>query len=105
MMRLTVCLFLLISSQLYAQDLLMNGGFEDENICTEYIKNCAPEGWISTSLRADYYFDDMKNAFEGQHFVGLVIEDEGPGKMHDYIRSRLLCGLRAGAEYRLEFYI
>lgn len=83
----------------------MNGGFEDENICTEYEKNCAPEGWISTSLFADYYFDDAPNAYQGQHFVGLVIADSGRSFTRNFVRSRLLCGLRKGAQYQLEFYI
>lgn len=90
---------------LSAQNLLMNGGFEEENICTEYEKNCAPEGWISTSLYADYYFDDAPNAYQGQHFVGLVVADSGRSFTRNFVRSRLLCGLRKGAQYRLEFFI
>jgi outer membrane protein OmpA-like peptidoglycan-associated protein len=90
---------------LRAQNLLMNGGFEDENICTEYEKNCAPEGWISTSLYADYYFDDAPNAFEGNHFVGLVLAGAERLSGRNFLRSRLLCGLRKGAQYRLIFHI
>lgn len=97
--------FLSLSFNLFAQNLLMNGGFEDENICTEYQKNCAPEGWISTSLFADYYFDDAPNAFEGQHFVGLVLADSVRPAGRNFLRSRLLCGLRRGAKYALQFYI
>ena len=75
MKRFVFFLPFFIPSVLLAQNLLMNGGFEEENICTEYEKNCAPEGWISTSLYADYYFDDAPNAFEGNHFVGLVLSN------------------------------
>ena len=88
-----------------AQNLLMNGGFEDENICTEYQKNCAPEGWISTSLFADYYFDDAPNAGEGQHFVGLSLATDLRPASRNFLRTRLLCGLRKGAQYRLRFSI
>jgi outer membrane protein OmpA-like peptidoglycan-associated protein len=88
-----------------AQNLLMNGGFEEENICTEYEKNCAPEGWISTSLFADYYFEDAVNAFEGAHFVGLPVADGNRQQGRNFLRSRLLCGLRKGAQYRVEFYV
>ncbi len=88
-----------------SQNLLMNGGFEDENICAEYQKNCAPEGWISTSLYADYYFDDAPNAAEGQHFIGLVLSNAGRLNGRNFIRSRLLCGLRKGSQYRLDFSI
>lgn len=83
----------------------MNGGFEEENICSEYQKNCAPEGWISTSLYADYYFDDAPNAWEGSHFIGLVLSDAEKLNGRNFIRSRLLCGLRKGAQYKVDFYI
>ena len=96
-----ICFF---SSPALAQNLLMNEGFEEENICTEYIKNCAPEGWISTSLTSNYYFDDVKHAFEGQHFVGLMVRDR-PSRPKFYLRSRLLCALRSGMQYRLKFQI
>ena len=107
-MRILLTLSMLITMRAWSQNLLMNPGFEDENICTEYIKNCAPEGWISTSLWGDYYFSDPKNAFEGEHFVGLMYSSgkkTRDNRSHKFIRSRLLCGLRPGAQYRLEFYI
>ncbi|MDB5207260.1 MAG: OmpA family protein [Flavisolibacter sp.] len=83
----------------------MNGDFEEENICTEYEKNCAPEGWISTSLYADYYFDDAANAFKNKHFVGLILAPANVPAARNFLRSRLLCGLRKGAQYQLQFYI
>src|SRR4051812_34666578 len=98
-------LILLLPMGLSAQNLLMNGSFEDENICTEFIKNCAPEAWISTSLKADYYFDDVKHAYDGQHFVGLIVPEFYSRRRNDFIRSRLLCALRPGSSYLLEFYV
>ena len=97
-------LFLIFSLPVWGQNLLMNGNFEEENICTEFIKNCAPEGWISTSLKSDYYFDDGQHAWEGQHFVGMIAITSLP-RSRNYLRSRLLCGLRAGAQYQLRFHI
>lgn len=88
-----------------AQNLLMNSGFEEENICLEYAKNCAPEGWISTSLYADYYFDDEPNAFQGTHFTGLMLAQQEKPTLRNFLRSRLLCGLRKDAQYKLEFYV
>lgn len=95
----------LLPFALSAQNLLLNGGFEDENICSEYSKNCAPEGWISTSLYADYYFDDAPNALEGQHFVGLVLARMDRQVAKHFLRSRLLCAMRKGAQYQLQFFI
>jgi hypothetical protein len=54
-----------------AQNLVPNGSMEDENICTEYLKNCAPEGWIVSSLQSNFYFNDPAAAYHGQHFIGL----------------------------------
>ena len=96
---------LLFPVSVFSQNLLMNGSFEEENICTEFIKNCAPEGWISTSLKSDYYFDDVKHAFDGQHFVGLVIPEVYGRRPSHFLRSRILCRLRKDAVYHLEFYI
>lgn len=103
--RFVLLLFFFFPLYLLAQNLLMNGGFEEENICSEYGKNCAPEGWISTSLYADYYFDDTPNAFEGSHFIGLVLSHADKPNGRNFIRSRLLCGLRKGAQYQLDLHI
>ncbi len=105
MKRLPTLLLFFLPVFLSAQNLLMNGGFEDENICLEYQKNCAPEGWISTSLYADYYFDDKPHAFEGRHFVGLTLADKERPGLRNFLRTRLLCGLRKGAQYKLQFSI
>lgn len=89
----------------YSQNLVSNGSFEDENICTEYTKNCAPEAWICSSLTANYYFDIGSWAFEGKHFVGLIAGSNRKASVRSFIRSRLLCGLRKGNQYRLSFYL
>ena len=93
-----------ISRPAAAQNLLANGGFEEQNICTEYTKNCAPEAWISTSLISDYYVYEPSYAYEGTHFVGLIVGNEQRGGARSFVRSRLLCGLRKGRQYRIEFY-
>ncbi|WP_166437066.1 OmpA family protein [Niastella caeni] len=93
----------------HAQNLLVNGGFEEENICTEYFKNCAPEAWIATSLFANYYFDATQKgaakAHTGTHFVGLTAGSLSMQGIRNFIRARLLCGLRKGHQYKFEMYI
>ena len=86
-----------------AQSLLANGSFEEENVCTEYKQNCAPEAWISTSLQSDYYMYEPPYAYDGTHFIGLIVGDERTGG-RSFVRSRLLCGLRKGSRYILDFY-
>ncbi len=105
MMRFLLLIAMSFPLSLCAQNLLMNGDFEEENICTEYEKNCAPEGWISTSLYADYYFDDDVHANKGRHFTGLIIARTERPQVRNFLRSRLLCGLRKGARYNLELYV
>jgi outer membrane protein OmpA-like peptidoglycan-associated protein len=98
-------LSLLLDSSGHAQNLVANGGFEDENICTEYNKNCAPEAWIATSLRANYYFDAPGYAHEGTHFTGLIVGNRTIPGIRSFIRAQLLCGLRKDHWYRLNFFV
>jgi outer membrane protein OmpA-like peptidoglycan-associated protein len=93
----------------FTQNLLANGGFEDENICIEYDKNCAPEAWIATSLYANYYFDATQQKavkpHGGTHFVGLTAGNLQMKSMRNFVRARLLCGLRTGHQYKLEMWV
>ncbi|OQP51834.1 hypothetical protein A4H97_26900 [Niastella yeongjuensis] len=93
----------------YAQNLLANGGFEEENICTEYKENCAPEAWIATSLYANYYFDASREravkAHEGTHYVGLTAGNLVKKGERNFVRARLLCGLQAGHQYKLVMWL
>lgn len=98
-------LLLLLHFKTSAQNLVANGGFEDENICTEYTKNCAPEAWIATSLYANYYFDTESKAYEGRHFIGLTAGSLKSNGVRNFVRTRLLCGLRKGKTYRLSIYV
>ena len=88
-----------------SQELLVNNGFEEENICSEYKVNCAPEGWIYTVPSFIYYFKDSKLAHNGMHFVALIAGHAKKPYYRTFVRSRLLCGLRKGQQYQLQFYI
>jgi hypothetical protein len=104
------CILLFNGVHAWSQNLVPNGGFEDENICTEYIKNCAPEAWIATSLFNNYYIDAavMRNAVSahgGTHYIGLTAGSLGMQGIRNFIRSRLLCGLRKGNRYKLVMYL
>jgi outer membrane protein OmpA-like peptidoglycan-associated protein len=98
-------LLVLLPIGIAAQNLLPNGGFEDENICTEYGKNCAPAAWIATSLRANYYFDDQPHAHGGNHFVGLVVGNIAHSGYRSFIRTQLLCRMQEGHQYLIEFFV
>ena len=88
-----------------AQSLLVNGGFEEENICSEYKVNCAPEGWIYTVPSFIYYFKDRQLAHSGERFIALIAGHAKKPYYRTFVRSRLLCGLRKDHEYQLQFYV
>jgi outer membrane protein OmpA-like peptidoglycan-associated protein len=103
-MRRLFLLFFILPLWTSAQNLLVNGGFEEENICTEYKVNCAPEGWIYTVPSYFYYFKDAR-AYAGQAYVGVIAGHSRKSYYRSFVRSRLLCRLRKGKVYLLQFYV
>ena len=98
-------LFILFPFAAFSQELLVNGSFEEENSCSEYKVDCAPEGWIYTVPSFIYYFKDAQLSHSGNHFVALVAGHAKKPYYRTFVRSRLVCGLRKGNSYRLRFYI
>jgi hypothetical protein len=98
-------LLLLLQLTAGAQGLLANGGFEDENTCTEYHINCAPAAWICTSPSFIFYFKEAGLAHTGTHFMGLLAGHSNSVYKRTFIRSRLVCSLHKGNLYRLGFFI
>ena len=88
-----------------SQNLIANGSFEDANLCTEFHKYCAPEAWIATSHEANYYYSDMKIAYDGYRYVGLTAGSVNKKGVRNFIRTQLLCGLRKGSQYNVDFYV
>ncbi|HEU4632997.1 MAG TPA: OmpA family protein [Flavisolibacter sp.] len=104
-MRIFIFCFFLLPLVSYSQELLVNGNFEEENICSECKVNCAPEGWIYTVPSFIYYFKDDRLAHSGNHFVALIAGHAKKPYYRTFVRSRLICGLRKDHRYRLQFYI
>ncbi|RYD94977.1 MAG: OmpA family protein [Sphingobacteriales bacterium] len=104
-MRLLLFLFLLAATGARAQSLLLNGDFEVENVCSEYKQNCAPEAWLCTVPAYPYFYEDGDNAFHGERYIGFVSGNERLKVERSFVRSRLLCGMRPGAEYRLQLLV
>jgi outer membrane protein OmpA-like peptidoglycan-associated protein len=106
LMKFLFIFFLLtLSSVSFSQNLLTNGGFEEENICTEYGVNCAPEGWISSVDAFANYYKNAGRAYKGEHCIAIEAGFSYKPFQRTFFRSRLLCGLRKNHQYRLEFYI
>jgi outer membrane protein OmpA-like peptidoglycan-associated protein len=105
-MRFFFFIFLsFIFNSSFSQNLLVNGGFEDENICTEFHINCAPEGWISTADTYNNFFKIPGLAHSGLHCVAIEAGHSKKQFTRTYIRTQLLCRLRKGNKYRIEFYV
>jgi outer membrane protein OmpA-like peptidoglycan-associated protein len=83
----------------------VNGGFEDENICTEFHINCAPEGWISTADTYNNFFKIPGLAHSGQHCVAIEAGHAKKQFNRTYIRGQLLCRLYKGNKYKIELYV
>lgn len=97
-------LFLLLLGPIFTMaqlSLVVNGDFEDENTCTEYHVNCAPEGWISSGDGFNNYFKDAGRSYHGEHCMAIEAGHSNKPFERTYIRTQLVCGLRAGARYRL----
>ncbi|HYH15611.1 MAG TPA: OmpA family protein [Flavisolibacter sp.] len=103
-MRLIPFILLLVALRAPAQNLLVNGDFEEENICAEYNVNCSPEAWVYTVPSFVYYFKDSSLSHNGKHFVALIAGHTTKPYYRTFVRSRLLCQLQKGKIYRFQCY-
>jgi outer membrane protein OmpA-like peptidoglycan-associated protein len=98
-------IFLFASLLSSAQNLLVNGSFEDENICTEYHEPCAPEGWFGNTGGFKNYFVDSGSAYSGSHYLAIEAGRTRNKYQRSYTRTQLLCDLRPANKYRLQFFL
>ncbi|GAA4327265.1 OmpA family protein [Flaviaesturariibacter amylovorans] len=104
-MRALLLILLLLSQRAVAQSLLLNGGFEEPNICAEYRVHCAPEAWLYTIPSFDYYYIGAGRAHGGERFIAVVAGNYEKPYFRTFVRSRLLCAMRRGKTYRLQFFV
>jgi outer membrane protein OmpA-like peptidoglycan-associated protein len=98
-------LMTLFAGNAFSQSLLANGGLEDVNICTEYTKECAPEAWMSSASGFVNFFRDRSRAHSGFNCMAIEAAHFQKKYSRTFLRSRLICGLRKGNKYRLEFFV
>ena len=84
----------------YGQGLLVNGNFEDRNVCIEFNSACAPEGWF----RFPYLKMQSTNSARvaaGMHHESLVMEHRTQGVAgRTFLYTRLVCNTIPGRTYR-----
>ena len=100
-----IILYLLVPFFSFSQNLLLNGSFEEENICSEYRVNCAPEAWLTNDDVFNNYFKEADLAYEGFHCMSIEAGHAKKPFKRTFIRSQMLCGLRKGNKYRLDFFV
>ena len=87
-----------------AQSIVANGGFEDENTCTELKAKCAPEAWFIYS-REQRYINSPNYAYKGNYFVSMIMLNRTEKAKRTFIESKLLCTLQPGHEYKIEMMV
>ena len=103
--RVLFIIVLAVQEPGFSQQLILNGSFEDENICTEFTVNCAPEAWISSSDGFSNYFKDANRAYKGSHCMALQAGHRSKPFQRTFIRTQLVCALRKGAKYQINLAV
>ena len=88
--------FLFLLTKVSSQDLILNGDFEDINICTEFLAPCAPHAWRLTSTNLP---------LTGEGKVGIIVFNTSVPNIRSYLQSRLVDTLMLGEEYKLSLDI
>ena len=83
-----------------SQDLILNGDFEDINMCSEYFVPCSPEAWRLTSSILPQYHEE-----NGNHYLGFVVYNSSFKNIRGYLQSPLADKLQTGKKYKLSIDI
>lgn len=94
-------LFVLFKSTCQAQNnLLLNGGFEDVNVCTEYSAECGVEAWFYLKdVKAQMLSNDDTTGKNGTNSFGIFYNWRGDTEFSPLIGTLLPCKLQAGKAY------
>lgn len=81
-------------------NLLLNGGFEDINTCTEYDSECGVEGWFYLKdVKAQMLLNEENTRLLGANSYGLFVGYRGYNGFYPLIGTPLPCGLVKGKRY------
>ncbi len=87
--------------KIYAQqNLLLNGGFEDVNVCTEYNAECGVEAWFYLKdVKAQMLSNDNAHTLLGSNSLGISFNWRYYTGFSPLIGTILPCSLQKGKEY------
>ncbi|MEO7922737.1 MAG: OmpA family protein [Chitinophagaceae bacterium] len=81
-------------------NLLLNGGFEDVNTCTEYNAECGVEGWFYLKdVKAQMFSNEKNTELLGNNSFGIFYNWNGYTAFTPVIGAILPCGLQKGRSY------
>jgi outer membrane protein OmpA-like peptidoglycan-associated protein len=81
-------------------NLLLNGGFEEVNTCTEYDAECGVEGWFYLKdVKAQMLSNDIATNLLGTNSFGIYYNWQGYTGFTPIIGTILPCGLQKGSRY------
>jgi outer membrane protein OmpA-like peptidoglycan-associated protein len=79
----------------FSQQLIINGDFEDINVCTEYNALCSPEAWRDASP------ERLNSLMYGSnHFAAFIVGNSPIPNIRSYVQTRLGDRLRPGKRYK-----
>jgi hypothetical protein len=93
-----------------AQELVLNGGFEEYSICPGFLGQVDGhlDGWVRTGLGSTDYHNacgfNTRAARTGDGHLGLIPYDSSEN-YREFATGRLTAPLEAGQTYRLEFWV
>ena len=98
---LFILIYLMKYNSLTAQtNLLLNGGFEDVNTCTEYSAECGVEGWFYLKdVKAQMLGNETNTNLLGTNSFGIFYNWLGYTDFTPVIGAILPCGLQKGNRY------
>lgn len=100
-MKLLLSFCLLISLSSSAQNLVINGSFEDPNVCSEIHQFCSPSAWFYIKNHPQGYgLNPVIQPSDGKCLLQLYAVNAVTGK-RTYWETMLLCSLVKGKEYTI----
>jgi hypothetical protein len=92
----------LIFTNLFSQNLILNGSFEERNVCKEFKATCSPLAWKTLNLSADNFILNPGKSGEGS---GILAEKRDAFDFRTYIKTRLLCTLQKDSLYDVSLFV
>lgn len=81
-------------------NILLNGGFEEVNTCTEYRSECAVEGWFYLKeVKVQMLLNETNAGLVGANSYGIFCTWKGYTDFTPVIGAVLPCGLQNGKRY------